>query len=46
MQYMLMCCFDENAWEKIPDSQRDDVMRKYGEFHQDLVKSGQYRGGG
>ena len=45
MQYLLMCCFDENAWAAIPDSQRDEVMRKYGEFHQDLVKSGHYCGG-
>ena len=40
-----MCCFDENLWTSIPDSQRDEVMQQYGEFHQGLVKSGHYRGG-
>jgi hypothetical protein len=46
MQYLLMCCFDEIAWEKIPDSERNRVMREYGQFHQDLVRSGHYRAGG
>ena len=45
MQYLLMCCFDENLWARIPDSQRDEIMREYGEFHQGLVDSGHYVGG-
>ena len=46
MQYMLMCCFDEYAWEALSDVQKDKIMREYGELIQDLVKSGRFRGGG
>lgn len=46
MQYMLMCCFDEQAWEKLPDAQRETIMREYGELRQSLAKSGRLRGGG
>ncbi len=45
MQYLLMCCFDEKRWASLPESQRDQIMREYGEFEQGLVKSGQYRAG-
>jgi hypothetical protein len=45
MQYMLMCCFEEKAWEQLPDAQRDEIMKKYGEVIQDLIKSGRFRGG-
>jgi hypothetical protein len=46
VQYMLMCCIDEYAWDRLPDSQKDKIMREYGTLIQDLVKSGQFRGGG
>jgi hypothetical protein len=46
MQYMLMCCFDEKAWTQLPDSEKDRIMREYGALIQNLVKSGQFRGGG
>ena len=36
MQYLLLCCFDEKQWEKIPESQRDGIMRGYGVLLQDL----------
>ena len=45
MQYLFLCCFDEKRWDAIPEGERDRVMRDYGEFVQDLVKSGHYRGG-
>ena len=45
MQYLLMCCFDEKRWEAIPESERDSIMRKYGDFIQDTMKSGQYLAG-
>jgi len=45
MQYLLMCCFDENLWEKIPQPQRDGVMQDYGALVQDLARSGHYRAG-
>lgn len=46
MQYMLMCCFDEQSWQKLPDAQRETIMREYGELIQSLAKSGRLRGGG
>jgi len=45
MQYLLMCCFDEDRWEKIPEPERDEIMRQYGEFQQSLASSGHYRAG-
>ena len=46
MQYMLMCCFDEKAWTRLPDSETDRIMRECGALIQSFVKSGQFRGGG
>ena len=46
MQYLLMCCFDEKAWESIPESQRDGIMQEYGEWVQDVSRSGHYLAGG
>lgn len=45
MQYMLMCCFNEAQWEKIPSAQRDGIMRRYETVVGDLIKSGHYVGG-
>src|SRR5262245_6566397 len=46
MQYMLMCCIDENVWARLPDSMKDMIMREYGVLIQSLVTGGQFRGGG
>ncbi len=46
MHFMLMCCFDEYAWEKLPDTDKDRIMREYGTVIQRLIKSGQLRSGG
>ena len=46
MQYMLMCCIDENAWRQLPDSGKQRIMQEYGALIQSLVTSGQFRGGG
>ena len=46
MQYMLMCCIDENVWARLPDSMKDKIMREYGVLIQSLVTGGQFRGGG
>lgn len=43
MQYLLMCCFNEERWAKLPNSQRDKIMQEYGRFEQGIVKSGHYR---
>jgi hypothetical protein len=45
MQYLLMCCFDEKKWEQIPESQRDGIMKEYGEWIQSTGKTGQYLAG-
>jgi len=45
MQYLLLCCFDEKQWEEIPESQRDGIMREYGELVQSLDKSGHHLSG-
>jgi len=45
MQYLLLCCFNEELWKKIPELQRETIMEKYRAFEQDLVKSGRYRAG-
>ena len=45
MQYLLMCCFDEAAWEEISEAQRDKVMQEYHTVLQDLAKSGHLRAG-
>jgi hypothetical protein len=45
MQYMLICCFDETAWNSLPDAQKEKIMRDYGEWVQNLVNTGRFRGG-
>ena len=45
MQYLLMCCFDEERWAKMPEAQKGQIMREYGEVIQGIVKSGHFRAG-
>jgi hypothetical protein len=45
MQYMLMCCFDETAWNNLPDVQKDKIMRDYADWVQNLVNTGRFLGG-
>jgi hypothetical protein len=45
VQYLLLCCFEEKQWEQIPESQRDGIMREYGELMQSLDKSGHHLAG-
>jgi hypothetical protein len=45
MQYLLMCCFEDALWEKIPGSQRDEIMQAYGTWEKSVTESGHYRGG-
>ncbi len=42
MRFLLLCCFEERRWEKLPDSQRDEIMREYGSLLQSLHRSGQH----
>jgi hypothetical protein len=45
MQYLLLCCFDEERWANLPQSRRDEIMREYGAWMQDIKQRGQYRAG-
>ena len=45
MRYLLMCCFDEKRWENLPESERDGIMKEYGEVIQSMSRSGQYLAG-
>src|ERR687894_408123 len=45
MQYLLMCCFEEKRWDALPQAERDEIMRDYGELIQSVTKSGQYLAG-
>jgi len=45
MQYMLMCCFDENAWNKLPDEQKAKIMQDYANWVESLVTTGRFCGG-
>jgi hypothetical protein len=42
MRYLLLCCFDENRWDDIPESQRDAIMREYDELIRSLGESGRH----
>jgi len=42
MQYLLMCCIDENLWAGIPQPERDGIMREYGAWVQGLDESRQH----
>ena len=45
MQYMLMCCFDETAWNELPAAQKDQIMRDYSNWIQNLAVASRLRGG-
>ena len=46
MQYLLMCCFDEQAWERIPETQRASIMQEYATWVDAAASSGHYVSGG
>jgi hypothetical protein len=43
MQYMLMCCFDEELWARVPEAQKGTIMQEYDDFIQAIGKSGHLR---
>jgi hypothetical protein len=45
MQYLLLCCFDEERWANLPESQRHQIMQEYGAWKQDITTRGHYRAG-
>ena len=40
MQYLLMCCFEESRWAKLPEVERDRIMSQYGKLVQELKQRG------
>ncbi len=45
MQYLLLCCFEEERWEALPASRRSEIMSAYQEWEQELIQTGRYRAG-
>ena len=43
MQYLLMCCIDEQRWLALPAEERDSVMRDYGAWIEDVQRSRNHR---
>jgi hypothetical protein len=43
MHYMLLCCFDEEAWDGLPDAEKGRVMEQYGALMHDIGRSGRLR---
>ncbi len=42
MKYLLMCCFNEDRWEGLPEPERDGIMREYGDWIEGITKSGHH----
>lgn len=42
MQYMLLCCIDEDHWNGLDEGERGGVMRDYGAWVQRLEGSGKH----
>lgn len=42
MKYLILCCFNENRWEAIPESERQTVMQEYGAWIQKVEDNGQH----
>ena len=45
MQYLLMCCFNESQWAKLPDAERGTIMQQYGKLVHELKTSGRLLAG-
>jgi hypothetical protein len=40
---MLMCCIDEEAWAKVPEARKGEIMQEYDELIQSIGQSGRLR---
>jgi hypothetical protein len=45
MQYMLLIYDDESTWESMPEDERNNVMREYFQFTEDVKNAGKYVAG-
>lgn len=46
MQYLLLCRFNEDDWNAIPESERDEIMQEYHEVLDTLERDGRHLGTG
>jgi len=42
MRYLLLCCASEQQWNGMTESQREKIMRDYGEWIRGLEQSGHH----
>lgn len=42
MKYLILCCFNEDRWEAIPESERDAVMEDYQAWIERVDESGRH----
>lgn len=42
MQYLLLCRFNEDDWNAIPEAERDDIMERYHELLDELHEDGRH----
>ncbi len=42
MQYMLLCCINEDRWQGLDERERDGVMQDYGTWMRELDESGNH----
>jgi len=42
MRYLLLCCTNEKDWNGLPASERDVIMEEYGNWIQDLDRTGRH----
>jgi hypothetical protein len=45
MQFLLMCCFNEDRWSKLPEAERGTIMEAYGKLVRELKDSGRLLSG-
>ena len=45
MHFMLLCSINEQAWERVPSGERDQIMTEYGRLLQDLAADGRLKAG-
>jgi hypothetical protein len=45
MQFLLLCCVEEKRWSEIPEGQRGQIMKDYGDWIRGLDHSGQHLAG-
>lgn len=42
MKYLILCCFNEDGWQAIPEPERDTVMQEYSAWIDRVQQSGQH----